>query len=427
MNTSTAVDTVQWLFLDQNAFFASCEQQENVTLRGKPIIVVQTPTDSVVAIAASYAAKAFGIKTGTIVREARRLCPEVIPVQANHRLYTEYHDRILKAVDTCLPVEKVCSIDEMACRLMGTERQVPVARELALKVKRALRDQVGDCLTCSIGLAPNVFLGKVGSDLQKPDGLTVITHDNLPDVLLGLALQDIYGIGTRMEQRLHRAGILTVAQLWNATPLQLRRVWGGVNGLLFHQMLHGVDIQPPSSRFSKSIGHQHVLEPELRTNKGAHDFAQHLLTKAAERLRRGDYFCRRLDVHLSWIGDLGGWWDEPIFKRPATPVSCSAASRSSGAACRGTNRSASASCCLTWFPPPSISRTCSRRTITAARNCRRSSTSSTTATATARSASACCRPTCGPSRAMPRFTGCRKAGSFDRSAGCCARHQGATH
>jgi DNA polymerase-4 len=313
MNTSTADTPVQWLFLDLNAFFASCEQQENPALRGQPVIVVQTPTDSAVAIAASYAAKAFGIKTGTLVREARQLCPAVIPVQANHRLYSEYHERILKAVDTCLPVEKVCSIDEMACKLMGTERQIPIARELAGKVKRALREQVGECLTCSIGLAPNVFLGKVGSDMQKPDGLTVITTRDLRDILLGLQLQDIYGIGARMEQRLHRAGIRTVAELWNATPFQLRRVWGGINGLLFHQMLHGVDIQPPSSRFSKSIGHQHVLEPELRTRQGAHDFSQHLLTKAAERLRRGDYFCRRLGVHLSWTGDLGGFWDETDF------------------------------------------------------------------------------------------------------------------
>ena len=313
MNTSTAENAVQWLFLDLNAFFASCEQQENPALRGKPVIVVQTPTDSAVAIAASYAAKAFGIKTGTLVRDARRLCPGVTPVQANHRLYTDYHEQILRAVDTCMPVEKVCSIDEMACRLMGTERQVPIARELALKIKRALHDQVGECLTCSIGIAPNVFLGKVGSDLQKPDGLTVITKDNLPDILLRLELQDVYGIGARMEQRLHRAGILSVAQLWNATPFQLRRVWGGINGVLFHQMLHGVDIQPPSSRYSKSIGHQHVLEPDLRTNKGAHSFAQHLLTKAAERLRRGDYYCRRLGLHLSWIGDLGGFWDEIDF------------------------------------------------------------------------------------------------------------------
>jgi DNA polymerase-4 len=237
----------------------------------------------------------------------RRICPDVVPVQARHRLYTDYHERILKAVDTCLPVERVLSIDEMACRLMGTERQVPAARELAAKVKRALRAQVGECLTCSIGLAPNVFLGKVGSDIQKPDGLTVITQ-NLPGVLLGLELQDIYGIGERMQQRLNRTGIFTVAELWQASPLRLRQVWGGINGVLFHQMLHGVDIQPPSSRYSKSLGHQHVLEPPLRTNDGAKNFAQHLLTKAAERLRRGSYYCRRLGLHLSWVADLDGWW-----------------------------------------------------------------------------------------------------------------------
>jgi nucleotidyltransferase/DNA polymerase involved in DNA repair len=203
------------------------------------------------------------------------------PVQANHRLYIDYHEHILKAVDTCLPVEKVCSIDEMACRLMGTERQVPIARELALNVKRALREQVGDCLTFSIGLAPNVFLGKVGSDIQKPDGLVVITKNNLPDILLGLELQDIYGIGERMEERLHRAGIFTVAEPLERDAVPVAPRVGRHNGLLFHQMLHGVDIQPPPSRFSKSIGHQHVLEPELRSNKDAHDFAQHLLTKAA--------------------------------------------------------------------------------------------------------------------------------------------------
>jgi DNA polymerase-4 len=162
-----------------------------------------------------------------------------------------------------------------------------------------LREQVGECLTCSIGLAPNVFLGKVGSDIQKPDRLVVITQENLPGVLLGLALQDVYGIGKRMEQRLNRAGIFTVQDLWNASSGRLRRVWGGINGVLFHQMLHDADIQPPSSPFAKSIGHQHVLEPELRTNEGARHFAQHLLTKAAERLRHGGYYCCRLGLHLS--------------------------------------------------------------------------------------------------------------------------------
>ena len=137
--------------------------------------------------------------------------------------------------------------------LMGTERQPAAARELALKVKQALREQVGECLTCSIGIAPNVFLGKVGSDLQKPDGLVVSTKDDLPDILLGLELQDIYGIGPRMEQRLRRAGILDVEQLWNAMPHRLRRVWGGINGVLFHKMLHGVDIQPPPPGLRKAL------------------------------------------------------------------------------------------------------------------------------------------------------------------------------
>jgi DNA polymerase IV len=313
MNISTAENAVQWLFLDLNAYFASCEQQENPKLRGKPIIIVQTVTDSACAIAASYEAKRLGIKTGTLVREARQICHDVIPVQARHRLYSNYHERILKAVDTCLPIEKVMSIDEMACRLMGRERQVPVARELALKVKRVLREQIGECMTCSIGLAPNVFLGKVGSDFQKPDGLTIITKDNLPDVLLGMKLRSIYSIGPRMEQRLNHAGIYCFADLWNASSAHLRRVWGGIHGLLFYQMLHGVDIQPPSSSHAKSMGHQHVLEPELRTNAGAKNFAHHLLAKAAERLRRNDYYCRRLGLSISWTGHQGGWWDDIGF------------------------------------------------------------------------------------------------------------------
>ena len=101
MNVREENQKVNWLFLDLNAFFASCEQQESPALRGQPIIIVQMmATDSIVAIAASYEAKAYGIKTGTRVKEAKRLCPAVIPVQANHKLYSIYHERILKAVDT---------------------------------------------------------------------------------------------------------------------------------------------------------------------------------------------------------------------------------------------------------------------------------------------------------------------------------------
>jgi len=313
MNAEVPQEPLKWLFLDLNAYFASCEQQENPALRGKPIVIVQTMAETACAIAASYEAKKLGIKTGTLVHEARRLCPEVIPVQARHGLYADYHRRIVEAVDTCLPVEKILSIDEMACRLMGRETEEPVARDLALKIKGVLRERVGERMTCSIGLAPNVFLGKVGSDLQKPDGLVVLTKDRLPGAIKGMALQDIYGIGPGMEQRLNRLGIYDVAELWAASSEKLRRAWGGIHGVLFHQMLHGADIQPPSSPHSKSMGHQHVLEPELRTKEGARGFSFHLLAKAAERLRRHDYYCTRLGLNLSWCGGGGRWWDEIGF------------------------------------------------------------------------------------------------------------------
>jgi len=107
MNMAIDRAGVSWLFLDLNAFFASCEQQDNPALRGRPIIVTQMLADSTSAIAASYEAKAFGIKTGTRVSEAKQLCPSLTVVQARHQRYAFYHERILEAVDTCVPVEKV--------------------------------------------------------------------------------------------------------------------------------------------------------------------------------------------------------------------------------------------------------------------------------------------------------------------------------
>jgi len=311
MNIDSAF--VNWLFLDLNSFFASCEQQENPELRGRPIIVVQMETDSTCAIAASREAKKFGIKTGTMVWEAKKLCPHLKLVKARHQNYVDYHHRVIEAIDTCLPVEKVCSIDEMACRLTGKERSVPLARALAHKVKAAIRARVGEYMTSSIGLAPSLFLGKVGSDMQKPDGLVVITKEDLPHILHRLELTDIYGIGRQMEHRLNHAGITTVAQLMQAPRDKLRRVWGGINGVLYYELLHGADLQFPSSSETHSVSHQHVLEPALRTTDGARQFSQHLLAKAVERLRNKDYYGRHLGLFLSWTGDYGRYWDETDF------------------------------------------------------------------------------------------------------------------
>lgn len=314
-------DAVNWLFLDLNSFFASCEQQERPELRGRPIIVTPMATDSTCAIAASYEAKAFGIKTGTPVWEAKRMCPGLVAVLARHRVYLDYHHRVIAAVESCLPVTKPLSIDEMACRLMGREREVGQARALALLVKRAILEQVGARMTCSVGLAPSVFLGKIASDMQKPDGLVVIRRRDLPEILYPLALRDLYGIGRGMERRLRGFGITSVEALMQVPRARLRQVWGGVQGVLYYELLHGADLQPPSSPETHSISHQHVLEPELRTMAGAREFSRHLAAKAAERLRHKGYYCRRLGVGVSaekrtWepMGDGESWGNETGFR-----------------------------------------------------------------------------------------------------------------
>src|SRR5579862_9100275 len=159
---------LNWLFVDLNSYFASCEQEARPELRGRPVGVVPMMADTTCCIAASYEAKSFGVRTGTIVADAKRMCPEIVLVEGRHELYTEYHHRVVEAVESCLPVTAVCSIDEMACRLMGRERPLLAALELGRKVKKNIREHVGECLRSSVGLATNRYLAKVASDMEKP-------------------------------------------------------------------------------------------------------------------------------------------------------------------------------------------------------------------------------------------------------------------
>ncbi len=277
-------DQVNWLFVDMNAYFASVEQQEQPQLQGKPTVVVTVDTDATVCIAASYEAKAFGVSTGTSLGEAKKKCPGLNVVEARHEIYVDYHNQIKDAVESCLHVSKIVSIDEMECRLLGRERYPDNARALAQKVKQAVRS-VGECLRCSVGLAPNRFLAKTASNLQKPDGLVTIIPSQLPEVLFRLKPRDLPGIGGRMEQRLLSQGITTMEQLWQLDIDQMTKLWGGVVGTRFWMKMRGDDFDDRATQRS-SIGHQHVLPPELRTRDQAVAVGKKLLHKAAVRLRQ---------------------------------------------------------------------------------------------------------------------------------------------
>ena len=227
------------LALDLNSFFASCEQQERPELRGRPIAVVPLMAETTSCIAASYSAKKYGVKTGTRVAEARELCPGIEIVAARPPLYLAFHERIKTCVDRIAPIEAVTSIDEVICDLPAGHKTPEKARTLALRIKQAMAAEVGECMTCSIGIAPNAWLAKVASDMQKPDGLVLINVQDLPHILHGLALRDLTGIGPNMEARLQRAGITTVQQLCAASKAELRRAWGGVEGEMMFRRLRG--------------------------------------------------------------------------------------------------------------------------------------------------------------------------------------------
>ena len=274
-------------------------------MRGKPLgIVPNIGIETTCCIAASYAAKAYGVKTGTGVAEAKKLCPNIEFIGANPRRYVEFHNKILETVEKFIHVEKVRSIDEFSCRLMGKEQEIQNAIDLAQRIKVAVTREVGECLTSSIGLAQTERMSKLASDMQKPDGLTVLSKSNMPDKILHLDIDEISGIGPRMTERLAVAGIHTMADLWAANKHLLKSVWGGIEGERFWMDLHGIEPYRPPTQ-TRSIGHEHVLEPELRNEKGVSTYLQHLLAKAAARLRDKGFYCKHLTVSIKWM-DAGG-------------------------------------------------------------------------------------------------------------------------
>lgn len=303
---------LEWLFLDLNSYFASVEQQENPALRGRPVAVVPSMTDSTCAIAASYEAKAYGVKTGTKIYDAKKMCPNLICVPAHHHIYVDYHHRILEEVIKHVPINKVWSIDELSSHLPARLQNRSAARDVAGRIKEGIWKNIGGEISCSIGVAPSSFVAKVATEIEKPNGLVILKPQDLPGPLFDLALTDLPGINVRMEARLNRAGVKTVKQFWNLSPKQARHIWGSVGGERFWYNLHGFHI-PDQQTKSSMIGHSRVLDPALREPEKARLVARRLTIKAATRLRRQGFFATNFSLGariISGAGYIGRWGNE---------------------------------------------------------------------------------------------------------------------
>lgn len=297
------------LLVDFNSYFASVEQEVRPELRGKPVGVVPMLADSTCLIAASYEAKKFGVKTLTLVGEAKKKIPDIELVVARHELYIEFHHRAVAIVDSVVPVRQVLSIDEMDCELTGRWREPERALKIAADVKRALAEKLGQCLKVSIGIGPNTFIAKTASDMQKPDGLVMIQRHELPARLEHLPVRALSGIGKKMEARLAQHNIKQVADLARLTQSQMHAIWGSIGGDEFYEKIRGMP-QHSHATGNHTISHSHVLGPDLRNDADAYAVLNRLTQKAAMRLRKAGWYTRRMSVSLRYLNHPG--WEHEV-------------------------------------------------------------------------------------------------------------------
>jgi len=274
------------LHVDMNAFFAAVEQQNDPALRGKPVGVIGSSGRTVVTTC-SYEARRYGVKTGMTVWQARQRCPGLILVVADNRKYTDTSKRIIAMMRDYTPLVEVFSIDEAFLDVTGSLALFGTPERIAYLLKARIRQALG--LTCSVGIAPNKLLAKLASDMQKPDGLTVIPPDRVAQVLETLPIQELCGIGSRTAAQLQKLGVFTCGQLGRYPLRRLQRRFGIVGDKL-HAMALGHDDSPvvPMEQEApvKSVGHSMTLREDVSAPEDIRRFMLQLAEMVGRRARR---------------------------------------------------------------------------------------------------------------------------------------------
>ncbi|MCL4390017.1 MAG: DNA polymerase IV [Patescibacteria group bacterium] len=287
------------MHIDMNSYFASVEQQANPHLAGKPIAVSGRPYIHSVVAAASIEAKKFGVRSGMSTWEAKKLCPGLIFVPGNPAKYIDLSGRLIKIFRDFSPTVEIFSIDEAflditsldGCTLSDRVQPFRIAGE----IKQRIKDELGEKITCSIGIAKNKLLAKLASEKKKPDGLTIINENNLDAMLLSSKLDDFCGIGRQTLAHLQAMGIYTVAQL-RQVPLECLTAAFGRHGRDIFNMAFGIDNAPvvasDTGPEAKSFSHTLTLERETSDRKQVEAVLLYLAEKAARRMRQ-EGFCGR--------------------------------------------------------------------------------------------------------------------------------------
>ena len=289
---------MRWIMhIDMDAFFASVEQLDNPELKGKPLIVGGQSCRGVVSTC-SYEARKFGVHSAMPMVEARRLCPHAEFLPGRMWRYEEVSREIMRIFHEEAPLVEQLSIDEAFLDVSGMERLCKDVRNVGWRIKERIKNEIG--LTCSVGLAPNKFLAKMASDLQKPDGFTVITHEKARSFIAPLPVTKIFGIGGAAKQMLAQFGIATIGQLANADRSILQKVFGK-NADKVQHLAMGLDDRPVIPETApKSIGRETTFEKDLYTFEDCKAAILELSGQTGFRLRNKGYSGRTVTLKVKF-------------------------------------------------------------------------------------------------------------------------------
>lgn len=292
--------TANVMFVDMNSFFASCEQQVNYWLRGRPVAVCVYTGKYGCIISPSIEAKKQKIKTGMRLNDAMQLCPELVPLETHPQRYREYHKKLItvfkKYSDDVVPK----SIDEAVINFKTYNLVYANLEKVANKIKHDIKSQVGDWLQCSIGIAPNSFLAKLASDLKKPDGLVTITPANIDTVLAQLSLTDLPGIAKGMSARLIAVGITTPLQLRHARPSEIKNACKSVVGIYWHYRLNFSEIDLQHNPYKSMQAMRMVSIKQRKSPAILHELLFNLCMRLEARLVKQSLVCRSISLTIRY-------------------------------------------------------------------------------------------------------------------------------
>jgi DNA polymerase-4 len=300
-------DHLARLYIDFDSFFASAEQYLEPRLRGKPVGVIPIQSKHTGLIAVGLQAKARGVRNGMRLDEARAVCPDITFQVARHDAYVELHHKIHQHLSKHVEVIGTRSIDELVARLMKNEAER--AFDLCLEIKHSFAKAFAPCLSLSIGVSTNELLAKIGAEMNKPDGLMILDPKDLPDAIAHLELREIPGISHGIHERLHKAGIKNIRQVYAMQPKQARKLWGGVQGERFLAQLQGYQVELPPTQ-KRMFGHSRILPFDWRCPEKALNCARVLTVKAARRMRREGYLASSFSLYIKlregrpWEGSM---------------------------------------------------------------------------------------------------------------------------